>query len=48
MTKRDDAKAATESKIEEFAKDLGQLLGNARAKAESWLGQRHAVVKHLS
>jgi hypothetical protein len=48
MTKRDDTKAATESKIEEFAEDLGQMLGNARAKAESWLGQRHAVVKHLS
>jgi hypothetical protein len=48
MTKRDDTKAATESKIEEFAEDLGQMLGNARAKAESWLSQRHSVVKHLS
>src|ERR1700686_2948515 len=48
MTKRDDAKATTESKIEEFAEDLGQMLGNAKAKAESWLGQRHAIVKHLS
>jgi hypothetical protein len=48
MTKRDDTKAATDSKIEEFAEDLGQMLGNARAKAESWLSQRHAVVKHLS
>jgi hypothetical protein len=48
MTKRDDAKATTESKIEEFAEDIGQMLGNAKAKAESWLGQRHTVVKHLS
>ena len=48
MTKRDDAKATTDSKIEEFAEDLGQMLGNAKTKAESWLGQRHTVVKHLS
>jgi hypothetical protein len=38
----------TEHKIEEFAEDLGRLLGAARAKAESWIGQREAIVKHLS
>jgi hypothetical protein len=35
------------SRIEEFAEDLGRLLGTARAKAESWLGQRQNVAKQL-
>jgi hypothetical protein len=35
-------------KIEGFAEDLGRLLGNARAKAEGWLGQRQAIVKNLT
>jgi len=38
---------STEEKIEEFAEDLGRLLGSARAKAEDWLGQRRAITKHL-
>jgi hypothetical protein len=33
--------------IEDFAEDLGRLLGTARAKAEGWLGQRHNVAKQL-
>jgi hypothetical protein len=36
-----------ETKIEEFAEDLGRLLGTARAKAEGWLGQRRDITKHL-
>jgi len=39
--------AAADSRIEEFAEDLGHLLGAARVKADSWLAQRDAVVKHL-
>jgi hypothetical protein len=39
--------AAAEHKIEEFAEDLGRLLGTARAKAEGWIGQRQTVAKHL-
>ena len=35
-------------KIEEFAEDLGRLLGTARAKAEGWLNQRQAISKHLT
>lgn len=35
------------SKIETFAEDLGRLLGTARAKAESWIGQRQNVAKQL-
>ena len=35
------------SKIEDFAEDLGRLLGTARAKAEGWLGQRQNVAKQL-
>jgi hypothetical protein len=39
---------ATDQKIEEFAEDLGRLLGTAQRKAEGWLGQREAIVKHLT
>ena len=35
-------------KIEEFAEDLGRILGTARSKADSWLGQRQAIVKQLT
>ena len=35
------------SKIEDFAEDLGRLLGTARAKAEGWLGQRQNVARQL-
>ena len=34
--------------IEGFAEDLGRLLGQARNKAEGWLGQRQAIVKQLT
>ena len=40
--------SSTEHKIEEFAEDLGRLLGQARNKAEGWLGQRQAIVKQLT
>ena len=40
--------STTKQKIEDFAEDLGKLLGSARSKAESWLSQRKAIVKHLS
>jgi hypothetical protein len=43
-----DSAASTEHKIEEFAEDLGGLLGTARAKAEGWLGQRQEIVTHLA
>lgn len=36
-----------ESKIEDFAEELGRLLGTARNKAESWLGQRQQITKTL-
>lgn len=51
MAKRDGSNsgtAAAESKIEEFAEDLGRLLGTAQNKAQSWLGQRQAIVKNLT
>ena len=35
------------SRMEEFAEDLGRVLGTARAKAEGWLGQRQNVAKQL-
>jgi hypothetical protein len=34
-------------KVEEFAEDLGHVLGTARAKADSWLSQRQAIAQHL-
>jgi hypothetical protein len=40
--------ATAEQKIEEFAEDLGTLLGNAKNKAEGWLGQRKYIAEHLT
>jgi hypothetical protein len=39
--------ARAEGKLEEFAEDLGNLLGQAQNKAESWLGQRKAIAANL-
>jgi hypothetical protein len=39
---------AAEHKIEEFAEDLGKLLGSAKSKAEDWLGQRKYIAEHLA
>src|SRR3954447_25212849 len=36
-----------EGKLEEFAEDLGKLLGHAQSKAEGWLGQRNAIAAQL-
>ena len=40
--------AIAETKLTGFADDLGRLLGQAQNKAESWLGQRNAIVKRLT
>src|SRR4051794_25515823 len=48
MAKRELEQAAGETKLEEFAEDLGRLLGTARGKAENWLSQRQAIVKNLT
>jgi hypothetical protein len=37
-----------EHKIEEFADDLGRLLGRAREKAEGWIGQRQTLAANLT
>jgi hypothetical protein len=39
--------SATEHKIEEFAEDLGRILGTAQAKAKGWLGQRQQIAMTL-
>lgn len=39
---------SAEHKIEDFAADLGKMLGHARSKAEGWLGQRQTIVKNLT
>jgi hypothetical protein len=48
MAKAESNVAAVEHRIEEFAEDLGKMLGHARTKAEGWLGQRQAIVKSLT
>jgi hypothetical protein len=40
--------ATSDSKLENFAEELGKLLGTAQAKAEGWLGQRTQIAKTLS
>src|SRR5437867_13384117 len=40
--------SSTGSRIEVYAEDLGRILGTARSKADSWLGQRQAIVKQLT
>jgi hypothetical protein len=39
---------SAEQKLEDFAEDLGRLLGTARVKAEGWLDQRKAIAAHLT
>src|SRR5262245_57430804 len=39
---------ATDSKIEDFAEELGRLLGTAEAKAKGWLSQREQISKTLA
>jgi hypothetical protein len=39
--------ATNESKLDDFAEELGKLLGTAKAKAEGWLGQRTQIAKSL-
>jgi len=48
MVKRSAADTTSESKLEDFAEDLGRLLGTARGKAENWLNQRQSIVKNLT
>jgi hypothetical protein len=48
MAKRKSGLVVAEHKIEEFAEDLGKMLGHARTKAEGWLGQRQTIVKSLT
>jgi hypothetical protein len=39
---------SVEGGIGGFAEDLGRILGQARNKADIWLGQRQAIVKQLT
>jgi hypothetical protein len=39
---------AAENRLEDFADDLGRLLGHAQNKAASWLEQRKAIAAHLT
>ena len=48
MAKRAKSGGSVEGAIGGFAEDLGRLLGQARNKAEGWLGQRQAIIKQLT
>jgi hypothetical protein len=48
MAKRENTSGNFEKSVEDFAEDLGRLLGTARAKAEGWMGQRNNVAKQLA
>jgi hypothetical protein len=48
MAKAGRVRSQQSSQIEAFAEDLGRLLGTARAKADSWLGQREQISKQLA
>src|SRR5712691_3461885 len=39
--------ASSDHKLEDFAEELGKLLGTAQAKAEGWLGQRKQISQTL-
>lgn len=39
--------ARKDSQIEDFADELGKLLGSAQARAEGWLGQRIKITEAL-
>jgi hypothetical protein len=42
------AAQAAENRLEDFAEDLGRILGQAQNKAASWLEQRKAIAAHLT
>lgn len=55
MTKRRQKKAngvesdgSVEGAVGQFAEDIGNLIGEAQNKAESWLGQRTTILKNLN
>src|SRR6266511_2371997 len=48
MAKRAKSGGSVEGAIGGFDEDLGRMLGQARNKAEGWLGQRQAIVKQLT
>ena len=48
MAKSVESGGRVEGAIGGFAEDLGRILGQARNRADSWLGQREAIVKQLT
>lgn len=47
MAKRGRPGKRAEAAIEEFAEDLGRILGTARNRADKWLEQRQTIAKNL-
>ena len=48
MAKDTPGQQPDESKLVDFAEDLGRILGETTRKAESWLGQRQQVAQQLT
>src|SRR5262245_65981274 len=48
LAKGVESGGSVEGAIGGFAEDLGRILGQARNKADNWLGQRQAIVKQLT
>jgi hypothetical protein len=44
----DSAGTSSETRMINFAEDLGRLLGTAQAKASTWLNQRQQIAKQLT
>src|SRR5262245_15675821 len=48
LAKGVESGGSVEGAIGGFAEDLGRILGQARNKADTWLGERQAIVKQLT
>ena len=44
----DSTSTSSETRMVNFAEDLGRLLGTAQAKASTWLSQRQQIAKQLT
>ena len=45
---RSESASTSGERVEQFAEDLGRLLGTVQAKAEGWVGQRNEIAKRLT
>jgi hypothetical protein len=48
MAKKQSTIQTAERKLEGFTEDLSRLLGDAKSKAEGWIGQRKHITEYLA